>query len=127
MLKTSAMVKKAKEGRVAYVEHLCNGQEGKGGAELHMLNTSAMVKKAKEDRVAYVEHLCNGQGVVYVEHEHCKLSMTPLVHPFIRSFDSSVHPFIRSSKISTQAFIRSSVHPNGLTQAFIRSSVHPFV
>jgi hypothetical protein len=51
--------------------------------------------------------------------------MTPLVHPFIRSFDSMVHPFIRSSKISTQAFIRSSVHPNGLTQAFIRSSVHP--
>ena len=45
MLNTSAMVKKAKEGRVAYVEHLCNSQESKGGTELHMLNTSAMVKE----------------------------------------------------------------------------------
>ena len=60
MLNTSAMVKKAKEGRVAYVEHLCNGQGGKGGTELHMLNTSAMVKKERRTEL----HMLNTSAMV---------------------------------------------------------------
>ena len=60
MLNASAVVKKAKENKIAYVERFWSGQEGKGG-QSRRLNASAVVKKAKENRIAYVERFWSGQ------------------------------------------------------------------